>query len=563
MYPHSKEFLSVAKKNPIPVLPFRDFFTYEELEKFLRRLADSRGDFCRLSSLGASREGREVFLLTITDFKKGDAAPDELAFDRPAFLIHGNIHAGELAGTHAALFTARQLLADAQKSDILKRVVFFIVPRLNPDGAEFVVTKNGHVRSRTDRSELMPNTLYQEDVDGNGLILQMRQEHPDGGVIADPKDPRLLIGRRADSKGPFYRTLPEGRIHEWDGTEQIAIEGRSFDWNRNWAYGWRPEPEQYGAGDFPFSEVEMRHFAEFIHGHRNIFGVLGYHTGPAAVLRPPSTGSAGALDAGDEWMIEDLARIASEKTGFPVYPVVKYHDERGRDINLHGHFHDFGYNHLGLYVYEFELGTIFNSAGISTKELLSAAKEEEQEALVRKVLNWWDAKKTREPLFEKWRPFKHPQLGNVEIGGFVISHQINPTLSDLRKISAGTYQFTLDHAKRHPSVVIEEPEVTCVGGSVFRIRVRVVNRGEFPTNITNKGVSLRRLRPVRVELRPASRVSLLSKDGHCELGHLPGITGGSILEWFLNAPGKGLNLCEISVYGGTGGNSSICLRKDM
>lgn len=128
------------------------------------------------------------------------------------------------------------------------------------------------------------------------------------------------------------------------------------------------------------------------------------------------------------------------------------------------------------------------------------------------------------------------------------SHQINPTLSDLRKISAATYQFTLDHAKRHPSVVVEDPEVTCVGGSVFRIRVRVVNRGEIPTNVTNKGASLSRLRTVRVELRPASRVSLLSKDGHRELGHLAGITGGSILEWFLNAPGKSTDLCEINVY---------------
>jgi hypothetical protein len=68
----------VAKKNPIPAVPFRGFFTYDELEKFLRRLADSRSNFCRLSSLGASREGRQVFLLTITDFNEGDAASDEL-----------------------------------------------------------------------------------------------------------------------------------------------------------------------------------------------------------------------------------------------------------------------------------------------------------------------------------------------------------------------------------------------------------------------------------------------------------------------------------------------------
>jgi len=80
---------------------------------------------------------------------------------------------------------------------LLKRVAFYIVPRLNPDGAEFVVTTSGRVRSRTDRSERTPNTLYQEDVDGDGLILSMRQAHPDGPFVADPKDRRLLIRRRA------------------------------------------------------------------------------------------------------------------------------------------------------------------------------------------------------------------------------------------------------------------------------------------------------------------------------------------------------------------------------
>ena len=90
------------------------------------------------------------------------------------------------------------------------------------------------------------------------------------------------------SRPPFFRTFPEGIIHDWDGTDNIRVEGRSFDWNRNWSYDWRPEPEQGGAGDFPFSEPEMRAIAGFIHGRPNLFGILGYHNGPAAVLRPPS-----------------------------------------------------------------------------------------------------------------------------------------------------------------------------------------------------------------------------------------------------------------------------------
>lgn len=538
----------MAKTVPIPKLPFETFFTYQQVTDFLQALTAARPDLCRLDSLGSSRESREVHLLTVTELASG--APG----DKPGYLIHGNIHAAELSGTHAVLYTARQLLADHKQSDLLKRVVFYLVPRLNPDGAEFVVTTSGQVRSRTDRCRPEPNTLYQKDMNGDGLILSMRQEHPDGPFVIDPKDDRLLIRRKADSKGPFYRVLPEGEIYDWDGTDHIFIEGRSFDWNRNWSYDWRPEPEQHGAGDFPFSELEMHHIARFIHTHSNLFAVLGYHIGPNAVLRSPSTGADTDLDEEDVRIMEDLARIGAKHTGFPVIPVVKYHNERERDINLRGHFHNFGYHHLGLFVFEFELGIMKNSAGISTKEQLAVQTEEEREAEMRKLMTWWDGQKKRAPIYQTWTSFHHPQLGKVEIGGFLLHHMAGPTLNDLSKICKGTYRFTLEHARKHPQVTLEEVEVKTVGGAIYRIRCRVANRGEFPTHISSKGKSLRRLRPVRVELHPASDVTLLSARGHQTLGHLGGLTDSRVLEWFVQAPKEAKELCEIRVMGGTGGN---------
>jgi len=538
----------MADTNEIPELRFHAFFTYQEVTDFVRSLASAAPDLCRLSSLGKSREGREIHLLTVTDYASG--APE----DKPGYLIHGNIHAGELSGTHAALYTARQLLVDHEGSDLLKNVVFYIVPRLNPDGAEFVVTTSGPIRSRTDRSQLEPNTLYPKDMNGDGLILSMRQEHPDGSFAIDSQDSRLLIRRKADSKGPFYRVLPEGDIHQWDGTDHIYTDGRSFDWNRNWSYDWRPEPEQYGAGDFPFSEQEMRHMAEFIHSRPNLFGALGYHTGPAAVLRPPSTGSDNDLDEHDVRVMEDLARIGSKHTEFPVIPVVKYHWKRGRDINLRGHFHNFGYHHMGLFVFEFELGVIQNSAGITTEQQFAVETYEDREELMRKLMQWWDSQEERDPIYHPWEPFQHPQLGDVEIGGFLRRHMAGPTLRDLARISEGTYKFTLEHARKHPQVVLEDVHADAVGEQVFCIRARVANRGEFPTHVSSKGRNLRRLRSVRVEFHPAEGVKLLSAQGHHSLGHLNGVTGSRFLEWFVSAPEGVEALCEICVLGGTGGN---------
>ena len=539
----------------IPALPFEHFFTYDEVSQFVEDLAKSRPDLVKLSSIGDSREGRAVHLLTITDPATGAAE------DKPAYLIHGNIHASELSGTHAALYTARKLVVDHPRSDILKRVAFYIVPRINPDGAEFAVTTSGTIRSRTDRSERVPNTLYQEDVNGDGLILTMRMEHPNGQLVADPKDKRLIIRRTKDSKPPFYRTLPEGTIHEWDGTDHIGVEGRSLDWNRNWSYDWRPEPEQGGAGDFPFSEVEMRAMAELIFSHPNIFGVLGYHNGPNAVLRPPSTGSDNDLDANDVLAMQELAEIGAKHTKFPVVPVIKYRRDYQRDINLRGHFHNFGYQHLGLFVFEFELGMLLNSAGIKTKDIFGVKNEEEYEGLSRRMMKWWDKQKKRAPVFSDWTAFQHPQLGQVEIGGLLRKYMAGPTLNDLKKISQGTYKFTLEHARRHPRVAIEDIRVDRVGSDVYRVRARVANRGQFPTHVSNRGRNLRRLKGVRVEFQPADGVKLLSQTGHHSLGHLAGLTDGRDLEWFVAVEKDTDSLCKLHVLGWTGGNVTATVTK--
>jgi hypothetical protein len=541
----------------LPTLPFDHFLTHAEVSDFVQALAQAAPDLVELSCIGRSREGREVHLLTVTDFSTGPAA------EKPAYLIHGNIHAAELSGTHAALYTARQLVQDQRRnaSELLRTACFYIVPRLNPDGAEFVVTTSGSCRSRTDRSTLVPNTLYQQDIDGNGLLLDLRQEHPDGRFAIDPAEPRLLVQRTHLSKPPFYRVFPEGLIHQWDGSDSIAVEGRSFDWNRNWSYDWRPEPEQWGAGDFPFSEPEMRAFAEFIHGRPNLFAVLGYHTGPNAVLRPPSTGADQDLDGTDLAVMQELAEMGSTMTGFPVVPVIKYHYNRPgqKDINLRGHFHNFGYHHLGLYVFEFELGTLVNSAGTPTLDIFNTKDQQEYEAVMRRVLTWWDQQDParRDPVFHPWTPVQHPQLGLVEVGGFLARHLAGPTLPELKRIAAATYRFTLAHAAYRPVLRLEDVSAERLEGHVWRVRVRVANRGQLPTHISVKGKSLRRLQPVRVEFAPGPGVEQLSREGHRTLGHLGALTDSRVLEWFLRVPERAARLCELTVHGGTAGTCRL------
>jgi murein tripeptide amidase MpaA len=60
--------------------------------------------------------------------------------DKPAFWVDGNIHAAELTASTACLYWLDQLVRqdgkDAQVTELLSTRVIYLVPRLNPDGAE-------------------------------------------------------------------------------------------------------------------------------------------------------------------------------------------------------------------------------------------------------------------------------------------------------------------------------------------------------------------------------------------------------------------------------------------
>ena len=177
---------------------------------------------------------------------------------------------------------------------------------------------------------------------------------------------------------------------------------------------------------------------------------------------------------------------------------------------------------------------------------------------MRRLMHWWDSGGHRHPLFEPWQSFEHPQLGDVEIGGFLYTVLDNPFLPELPPILEAAYRFTIAHARMHPWVVVEDFDIQRFDDSVYRIRLRVANRGDLPTHLTNKGKSLRRLRPVAARFTPTHGVTMLSAAESQELGHLAAVTGSQIVEWFVSAPVSAVNdtqaLGELYISGGTGSN---------
>src|SRR6266508_3430809 len=197
----------------MPKVRFNKFYRYIELTRLLKAYEKEYPNLIRLESIGKSYEGRDVWLITATDFKSGNYT------EKPAFWVDGNIHASEVTTSAAALYLIHSLVTKYKQDENITRALdtraFYICPRVNPDGAEWALAdKPKLIRSSTrpyPYDEEPIHGLAMEDMDGDGRILMMRLPDPNGAWKPYPEDPRLLIRRDpAETDGQYYRLLPEG-----------------------------------------------------------------------------------------------------------------------------------------------------------------------------------------------------------------------------------------------------------------------------------------------------------------------------------------------------------------
>ena len=566
--PGDDERSNARMKKPL----FDRYYDYEELSAALAELARDHPDLCTVYSIGQSHRGRELWTMEIT-------GPGGQAGEKPGYYIDANTHPEEVTGSMVALHTCRHLLENYGIDDHITRLLdsrtFYILPRVNPDGAEICLHGVfyewiGNGRYLPGEEQVGPG-LHYRDVDGDGEILDMRIPDPKGEWKISELDPRVMVPREPDEfGGEYYRVIPEGIIEGCDpGTDVPIPRPRDGNMNRNYPYGWGPEGEEYGGGDYPGEEPEIQAIVEFILAHPNIGGATNYHTHSGIVLPPLELGGE-PVPRFDLQIFGDIAAMAADTLGYPTL-------EDPDDFNIPGAkprmgtSKDFIYGQLGAVAYTVELWDVFEAAGIEKDWIfpLRAFTEEENLAL----LHWNDRVLAGEG-FESWRPFEHPQLGRVEIGGWrrMYTFRNPPPGPLLDEICRGGAAFTARHAGAAPDIVVEGIAAKHLGEDILEVEVVVGNAGYLPTNVTQRAVEVDRAPPVTasIELEGAT---LLTGLAEARIGHLAGrvsrrehysrfrtwppSTGTA--RWTVGITGDGPARAEVTVISQRGGTRRVSL----
>lgn len=541
----------------MPATPFDRYVRFDELTALLHAYVAEFPDLVELTSIGKSHEGRDIWMLTVTD--RGTGPADE----KPAFWCDGNIHASEVSATTAVL-KILHLLVTVQ-AEILKERAFYLVPRLCPDGAEWALADVPRiVRSSTRRypfPEDDPYGLEREDIDGDGRILSMRIPDPNGPWKIAEEEPRLLKRRDPGERGgTYYRLLHEGRFHNWDGMRmrpQRIAEG--LDMNRNFPSAWRPEHEQAGAGPFPTSEPEVHAAVQAFVVRPNICGAITFHTYSGVLLRPPSRMADTDIPAEDLWAYQKLGAKGKEMTGYP--DISNYHEFRYHPKEvITGVFDDWAYEHRGVHAWTVEIWAPVRQAGITDYKYIDWFREHPFEHDVQ-MLKWSDEKLEGKGYID-WYPFEHPQLGPVELGGWNAFYAFrNPPPAFLEAEITPLAEWAIWHAATGPRLAKRDLQVDRRGDTA-RIRFAVQNTGWLPTHVTKLGKERRLCRGVIGTIRHADEplgglgapepAWLLSGGLQADLGQLTGwshtTAGGwgwnmdptddvAVFEWVVRAPG--------------------------
>ncbi|RFT16110.1 MAG: hypothetical protein OP8BY_2116 [Candidatus Saccharicenans subterraneus] len=624
----------------------------------LKSLAGKYPEICRLSTIGKSYGGQEIYLLEIA---ARNNKPDPKA--RPAVLVVANSEGIHLPGTEAALQLAEDLLAaygqDKAWTDFLNRNTVYVIPVLNPEAASAYFSKPLQERTFNSRpvdedNDGLVDEDGPEDLNGDGLITMMRVKSPEGRWIIDPKEPRLmrLADPKKGEKGE-YQVYTEGLDNDGDG--QINEDGPGgVELNRNFPHDF--EYFQKRAGLYPVSEPETEGLLKFMFDHNNIAMVINFST-ENNLLNMQQTGQArvGAdrvrvprqfagflgLDPDTEYTLKEIVDVL-KSSGFgggmeideslvatflglgpamnldrsdqAIYEELQkdykgglkeigldYLEKRARGVGK-GSFPAFCYYQYGVPVFSFDLWqvpepkkeekkdalTADRLKSMSSEEFLALGEEKiaaflkERGAppnfnaamLIKMVQSGQVTPARMAEMMEKmpraagagvvgaeenpeaylpaysdnvlkgagfvsWKPVKHSDLGQVEIGGFVPFLKYMPPPDQLQASVKYHVQFSRKLMMKLPGVSIRETKIEKLGTDLYRVTVYLQNEGLLPTSFAQGRRALTSY-PIRVSLKLEGKQKLFAGR---PVEQVPFLQAGEVrkLEWTVQAK-KGSSL---------------------
>lgn len=524
----------------------------------LRAIAGKHPKLVEVRELGRSIEDRPIALVRIGDTQAESGAR------KPAILIVANLEADHLVGAEVATRLVERLAAsnesDPEITGILDHWTVYVVPRLNPDGAVRMLSGStrtdfrGNVQTLDRDRDGRSAEDGPDDLDRDGMSLTMRVKDALATLIPDEKDPRILKKAEiAKSESPVYSLYREGIDNDGDGlVDEDPPSGVLL--NHNWPHKW-PEFDRE-AGYSPAAEPETRALIRFIVDHPEIVALIQYGLYDTVANEPKKP--ATTLNDGDLPFFVELSRNYATRTKdaakapaqplapiapatdqprppAPITPIAGTPTHPGSASTAIPPLETGAEGALCEWAYQ-QMGMLAIGAQLWTSPEIPEPAEGQPKPPAEGDARWfhWNDNVVGAQAFVPFKPFDHPTLGPVEIGGWKPGVRLNPPPQRLGPIADGQLLFLKDIASRLPRLEIVDAKADAKGAGIYEIRVRVKNPGTLPTALA-QGIKSREGLPVVIRFRaPGARI--LTGRTVVKVDNIAGLGGGHQEAWLVEVP---------------------------
>lgn len=507
---------------------FKSYHNHQQVQSFMKNLQAKHPQQVALHNIAQSPGGREVTIIEI----------GKSLTDGPAIFVGANFEGITPLATEGALFLAQFLIDSAQYRSSVK---WYILPCGNPDAAQNYFA-NTRLKSTLNAMPVNIDVDDQTDEDGyedlnkDGFITMMRKKAPDGDHRISDEDPRLLV--KADPlKGErgMYKLFTEGIDNDGDGLYNEDEPGgvnpginfpHDFQHFNKEAGLWPGyAPETYGVMKFIYDHPEIVMTITF--GESNLLLDLPQEGrtdfDPTRIRIPERLARQTGLSPTQTYTMEQLIQALSSrspdmeitenmvlsylnlgpeknfrKNDIPLYEALAKEYKASltaNNISLNrmapekprsGSFELWSYFQLGvpsvaLSLWEPEVKRDTTAAQPGSNHQArrpNDAVAEKRPSPEKQMLDYFDQNNIKG--FVDWQPLTHPQLGEVEIGGFIPFSDNTPPTGQIEYLLKGQVPFVAALATKIPDISIAEEKITDLGAGLYRLELFLENKGILP-----------------------------------------------------------------------------------
>lgn len=455
----------------------------------------------------------------------------------PAIFVTANLQGNRHYTSEASLYLIEKIFTNKKMLDSL---TYYIVPCANPDAADLYF-QNPYYSSNTNATPVNDDLDEQTDEDGyedlnkDGLITMMRVKNPEGKWVVSDKDKRLMKKANAE-KGErgVYHIYTEGIDNDLDGQYNEDLLGGNTIYSN---FPHRFEHFKRPNSLFPLSETETYSIVKFIYNHSDIIMTITF--GETNFCKQiPKTAKKGKInynkiklskeqaenikqdpnkkytykelldlvknyfgneevhtrwgysfkkytqylpdDEAVEFLNEDIDNYKFIKSEYEKYQKSKNINEKRIKPNQakNGSFELWSYFQLGIHTYSLDFWSLPIQKNDTSNKKVEKKKIEEK-SFEENYLAYIDKYKLKEKYIE-WKPFKHNQLGNVEIGGFVVGYDLNPPYQMLDSVFEQKIPWVFQLISYIPTIKFLKYETKKLGTNIYRLQVWVSNNSPLP-----------------------------------------------------------------------------------